>query len=137
MQREAGFETRKAASLPFVIRCVLEEADGQWHAYSLEFGLAAQADTEEEAKAKLGNMISSYLYDALAGEDREHAPELLRRRASPEVYAKYYVSKAAAGVASLFHRGRSRTSVHDGGYLDRHLAYSNPVPVMPMGCAAE
>jgi hypothetical protein len=129
MQREAGLDTRKAASLPFVIRCVLEEAGGQWHAYSLEFGLAAQADTEEEAKAKLGNMIASYIYDALAGEDREHAPELLRRRAIPTVYAKYYAAMVGTVLLSLLRRDNKRGR--------HHVAYSNPVPVMPIGCAAE
>ncbi|HEY8508529.1 MAG TPA: hypothetical protein VIL32_09240 [Steroidobacteraceae bacterium] len=58
----------------------------------MEFGLAAQGDSFAEVKQKLEGMIQDYLYDALVGEDREHALELLRRRAPWWVFARYYLS---------------------------------------------
>src|SRR5438132_89006 len=66
----------------FVIHYYVERRGNQWQAFSLEFGLAAQGDTREEVESKLDSMIDSYLYDALEGEDREHAYELLTRRAT-------------------------------------------------------
>ena len=78
-----------------VVRCLATERDGQWQAFSLEFGLAAQADSFPEAKRKLDRMIRSYLYDALSGEDRQHAWELMRRRAHPRIYLLYYFVAAA------------------------------------------
>lgn len=40
-------------------------------------------------------MIRTYVYDALVGEDREHAWELLQRKAHPRVYLLYYFARAA------------------------------------------
>jgi len=77
-----------------IVRCVAFKHSDQWQAFSLEFGLAAQADTFPEVKQKLHVMIRDYLDDALIGEDRGHAFELLNRRAAWWVYARYY----AAGI---------------------------------------
>lgn len=77
----------------FLVRCVANRVGDQWQAFSLEFGLAAQADTFPLARRKLDEMIRSYLYDALAGEDREHAEELLSRRAPWWAFARYYESR--------------------------------------------
>ena len=74
-----------------VLRCYAEKAaSGQWQAFCLDFDLAAQADTFEAARVKLDSMMSEYVYDALAGEDREHAHDLLRRRAPWWMWARYY-----------------------------------------------
>jgi hypothetical protein len=80
-------------TFPLVINCVAYERDGQWQAFSLQFGLAAQEDSFDAAKRKLDRMISAYVYDALVGEDREHAEELLSRRATSSVYVCYYLAK--------------------------------------------
>jgi hypothetical protein len=104
-------------SFPILVRCLLRQNGGQWEAYTLEFGLAAQAESAVVAKRKLHDMLNDYLYDALAGEDREHADELLSRKAEPRVYFWYYVSR----MLTKF-RG-------DGAYKD-------PVPLMPIGCHA-
>lgn len=104
-------------SLPIIVHCLLEQRGEVWQALSLEFGLAAQADTAEEAKAKLADMIADYLFDAMVGEDRDHATELLSRRAPLSAYLRYYWFKCVNWV------GRAR-------------AYERPIPVIPAGCAA-
>lgn len=110
---------------PLLIRCVLENKGDYWQAFTLEFGLAAQASGKQEAKRKLEMMIYSYLYDALVGEDRQYAVQLLSRRASPNVYVKYYVGK----VFSSLQRDGEKPAM-------RHCAYEEPVPLVPVACAA-
>lgn len=72
-----------------LVRCFAERKGDQWQAFTLELGLAAQGDSCEEVKQKLESMIRSYVYDAVAGEDKAFADQLLRRRAPGWVYAKY------------------------------------------------
>src|SRR5487761_953044 len=86
-----------------IIRCFAEHKNGVWQAFALEFDLAAQADSFDEVKQKLDSMIDSYVYDALAGEDREHALELLFHRRAPfSLWLKYFLmpSEKDAGVKS-------------------------------------
>ena len=91
--------------LRLVVRCYAEQLpDGQWQAFSLEFGLAAQAESFPAAQGKLDGMIQSYLHDALVGEDRQYARQLLARRSPWWVYARYYCGRAL----SMFTRLRDR-----------------------------
>jgi hypothetical protein len=103
------------------VRCFAEsfDDDRQWQAFSLEFGLAAQGASMGEVKAKLEAMIQDYLYDALAGEDREHAHELLTRRAHWRIYARYYTAVALHNI------WRSMSSVK---------IFSESVPLIPGHC---
>jgi hypothetical protein len=107
-----------ASPFRFVIRCVVEEKAGQWQAFSLELGLAAQADTQGEAKHKLEAMIHSYIEDAL-GEDQVHAYELLSRKATSRVYLLYWLAQ----LAKIFGRGRTH-----------HVAFSESLPLIPKFC---
>jgi hypothetical protein len=75
--------------LGLIVRCFAERKAGQWQAFSLEFGLAAQADSSAEVQAKLMAMIESYVHEALT-EDRAHAKALLARKGTLAVYAKFY-----------------------------------------------
>jgi hypothetical protein len=85
-----------------VIRCLLEGGGDQWQAFSLEFGLAAQAESAQEVRRKLESMIESYVRDALVGEDREHAYELLvRRKARWQIFARYYLAWAGTHIAKI------------------------------------
>jgi hypothetical protein len=103
----------------FVIRCVVERKADQWQAFSLELGLAAQADTKAEAKRKLEAMIQSYIEDAISGEDQAHAYELLSRKATWRVYLLYWLALLAKGV------GRGRT---------HHVAFNESLPLIPKFC---
>lgn len=60
-----------------------------WVAMSLEFGLAAQASNEKEAKQKLHNQIQEY-FDEANGQDKAFQKQLLSRRAPFSWYVKYY-----------------------------------------------
>jgi hypothetical protein len=104
-----------------VVRCLLERYDDRWEAYTLEFGLAAQAESEQDVRRKLENMIECYVRDALVGEDREHAYELLRRRARWQIYARYYLARAAKQFAWL----------HTGS-----VPYREPLALEPRHCTA-
>jgi hypothetical protein len=73
-----------------VLRCYAERVGNQWQAFCLDFCLAVQADSVAEAEKKLVSMIGEYVYDALAGQDKESAANLLQRRAPLKYWLKYY-----------------------------------------------
>jgi hypothetical protein len=73
-----------------LLRCYAEKVGNQWQAFCLDLSLAAQGDTFAEAKDKLDAMVAEYVYDALVGDDREHAEQLLTRRAPLRDWLKYY-----------------------------------------------
>jgi predicted RNase H-like HicB family nuclease len=59
-----------------IIKCYAKQEEGVWVAVCLDFNLAAQGDSFDEAKAKIESMIAEYVYDALAGNDTTYAPQL-------------------------------------------------------------
>lgn len=87
-----------------ILRCLAERSGDQWQAFCLDLNLAAQADSAKEVKAKLEAMVSSYLYDALVGEDREHAVDLLARKAPAEIWFKFYLLRARSKVRKFLTR---------------------------------
>lgn len=80
----------KLASADLVLRCFAEKSEEQWQAVCVDLCLAAQGDTFDEAREKLHAMIAEYVWDALAGEDRAFADQLLRRRAPLSILARYH-----------------------------------------------
>jgi len=64
----------------------------------LDFSLAAQDETLEGAKARLEAQIKEYVFDAIEGEDRAFAEQLLTRRAPCAQWARYYFIKALGFV---------------------------------------
>lgn len=103
----------------FVVRCLVEQKGNQWQAFSLELGLAVQAETQAEAKRKLEAMIHSYIADAVVGEDQGHAYELLSRKGTWRVYLLYQL----ASLATLIGRGKTH-----------HVAFSELLPLIPKPC---
>jgi hypothetical protein len=83
-----------------ILRCYAERKGGQWQAFCLDLCLAAQGDSFEQTRQKLSAMIEDYVFDALQGEDREYAPQLLSRKAPLGYWLKYYgyVLLAKAGM---------------------------------------
>jgi hypothetical protein len=110
-----------------IIRCFVEPKGAQWQAFSLEFGLAAQADTMMEAKGKLDSMIESYVTDALVGQDREHAYELLNRKAPWRVYMRFYAYRSIMRLLKLARR--EKNAAHASVYCE-------PMPLGPLHCSA-
>ena len=72
------------------IECYAEHKEDVWSALCLDFNLAAQGDSFNDAKLKLEAMISDYLFDILEGEDKPYAHQLLNRRAPWPAWVKYY-----------------------------------------------
>ena len=71
-------------------RCLVYRRNGQWLAFCLDFDLAVQGQTLDEVKGTLSLQVQEYVFDALAGEDRAHAGQLLTRRAPWFMWARYY-----------------------------------------------
>lgn len=102
-----------------LLRIYGEQTDGQWSLINLEFSLAAQAETFEEAQRILESQIKEYVHDALVGEDRAYARELLTERRAP---AKYWI-KYWFGIARIRLFGRAEGS----------KAFTEPMPLVPAG----
>jgi hypothetical protein len=81
-----------------IVKCYAEQEGGCWVAVCLDFNLASQGDSFEEVKSKLEAMITDYVFDALAGEDKPYAAQLLSRRAPLSFWLKYYFIKLKIAV---------------------------------------
>ena len=71
------------------LRCYAEKKDGIWQAFCIDLNLAVQGETQDEVRTKLHQQIVSYLHDALKGEDKEYAAQLLNRKAPIGFRIKY------------------------------------------------
>jgi hypothetical protein len=105
--------------IQLIVHCIAERKDDNWQAFSLEFGLAAQGENLADTKHRLEAMILSYVYDALIGEDREHALALLTRKATWNVYAKYYLANLMSRAERVW--GASKNTI----------LFSEPLPLAP------
>lgn len=92
-----------------VLRCYAEKQDHDWVAVCLDLNLAAQAESFREARHKLEGMICEYVSDAVVGQDKQHARQLLTRRAPLYFLFKYYriyflrrIARAGNNVRKLF-----------------------------------
>lgn len=90
-QENGGISVRPSE---LVLRCMAERDGDVWVASCLDFCLAVQGDSFQEVKGKLEEQIAEYVYDATVGEDKEHGPELLLRRAPAGAMLKYHAIKA-------------------------------------------
>lgn len=75
-----------------VLRCYAERRHNLWSAVCLDLCLAAQADTLEEAKAKLHEQVLEYFQDAY-DQDEQHFDALMNRKAPRAMWAKYHAFK--------------------------------------------
>jgi len=85
-----------------VIKCYAKQEEGVWVAASLDFGLATQSDSFEDAKRKLEEQIQFYVEEAL--QDKEFGGQLLSRRAPLSSWIEYYfirISNAVCHKASV------------------------------------
>jgi hypothetical protein len=109
--------------IQLVVRCLAERKENYWQAFSLEFGLAVQGDSLAEVKRKLESMIVSYVYDALVGEDREFALQLLNRKATFGIYLKYWYATALSAAGRILGTSKDR------------ILFIEPLPLKPV-CTA-
>ena len=93
--------------IDLILRCYAEKQDNQWQAFCLDLCLAAQADSFEDAKHRLDSMIREYVYDAVAGEDKEHVEQLLLHRSAPWRYwVKYYFYSTLIAFGAMHNEAR-------------------------------
>jgi len=71
-----------------IIRCFAKKTEGVWVAVCLDFCLATQGDSLDEAKHKLEEQISFYVSEAL--QDQDYGSQLLKRRAPLSSWLEYY-----------------------------------------------
>lgn len=109
----------------FFLRCYGERVDSQWVVVCLDFCLAAQADTFNEARELLDAQIRTYLREALVGQDREHAEVLLSRRAPLGMWLKYYYMQAW----SKLHRALGGTDK-----VEKTHPFRETIPMVPAQC---
>lgn len=120
--RRGTFHEEPAAVIPpvgLIVRCFAERKNDQWQAFSLELGLAAQADSSAEVQAKLMSMIAFYIHEALT-EDRAHAKALLSRKSTWQVYLKFHWYR----LLNLLNNARGSFTIFD-----------EPLPLEPKICS--
>lgn len=111
-----------------LVRCMAWRDHDLWIAASIDFGLAAQAHSVDEAKAKLHDQILDYVREALT-VDSEHADVLLSRRAPVIDQARYAWWSWLANRPSL--RAKTRRALGVVGLAIRNkLAYKEPLPIV-------
>ncbi len=110
--------TDKIRTKDLILRCYANKHGDQWQAFCIDYSLAAQGDSFQEVKYKLERMMSDYVYDALAGEDREFVGQLLTRKAPFSQFATYY-------WISLMH---SIGFLRDG----IHKLFKEAIPLVPL-----
>lgn len=100
-----------------MLRCYANKDGDQWQAFCIDFGLAVQGDSLQEVKTKLFVMIKEYLYDALVGEDKEYAEQLLNRKAPFKQLSTYH-----------YYRLMHKIGVFKDGL---HQLFKQPMPLVP------
>ena len=71
-----------------IVKCYAEQDGDCWVAVCLNFNLASQGDSFEEAKSKLEEQIAFYVDEAL--QDKDYGSQLLNRRAPVSSWLTYY-----------------------------------------------
>lgn len=78
-----------------ILRCYGRKIDHKkWYAVCLELNLAVEAESLQEMKEKMGNVIMSYLDTVMETQDKESIPDLLARRAPLSDWLFYYYIRA-------------------------------------------
>lgn len=83
-----------------ILRCYAVCEGDVWSAMCIDLCLAAQADTYEEARHKLHEQIREYVYDALCGDDREYADQLLMRKSPLGIRLYYHLVRLVGTLPS-------------------------------------
>lgn len=107
---------------PLVFRCFAERHGDQWLAFCIDLTLAAQGDSLADVKRRLNDQIASYVYDAIAGDDQQHAVELLTRKAPLRLRYRYYLIVALGKIHALRERAGQTfaTAVNARSLVQQH-----------------
>jgi hypothetical protein len=77
-------------SLPEILHFLAKEVDGEWLVSCLDFDLAAQYPTLDEAQKALLHQIEDYILDVHELADIEQVNALLSRKSPPRLWAIFY-----------------------------------------------
>lgn len=74
-----------------VLRCYgYKTKEGKWFGLCLNFNLAVEAESPEQLRRKMHEVLESYIATVLDTDDKASIPDLLCRRASVKDWAIYY-----------------------------------------------
>ena len=119
-------------SKDLVIHCFAQENNGVWEAFSIEFGLAARGNTFHDARNNLDEQIREYIVDALVGDDKEYARQLLSRKAPLSLRMKYYRIKLQNRIYStLKSLGAMPGQVRKYKRSHPSRFFDGPLPLVP------
>ena len=104
-------------SKDLILRCYVKKADTHYVAICIDLCLAAQADTEKQARAMLTGQIEAYVEEALT-VDRQFADELLNRKAPIYQRIEYVAILTASKIhlikVGIAHAFKTILPVHVG-----------------------
>lgn len=75
-----------------ILRCYGEQKNGYWQAFCVDLNLAVQGESLREVQTKLHVQIYEYVTDAVIGEDKEFANQLLFRKSPWGIQLKYHIA---------------------------------------------
>jgi hypothetical protein len=107
----------KIKTKDLILRCYANKSDQQWQAFCIDLCLAVQGESFAEVKSKLEVQIQDYVYDALAGEDKEFADYLLNRKAPAKQIFTYYF------IMAMHRLGLMKDGLHK--------LFKEPLPLTP------
>ncbi len=84
-----------------ILRCYGYRTNGIWSALCLDFNIAVEAETPEQLKAKMKDMIESYIETVLDTDDDVSVPSLMMRKAPLQDWIVYYALCVIAGLREL------------------------------------
>ncbi len=103
-----------------ILRCYGYRRNGSnWVGVCLELNLAVEAGSINELKAKMNEVIESYIATVLDTEDKDSIPRLLSRRAPIQDWLIYYFIRLVCVVKQI--RGKIITFKE---ILPFHLAHN-------------
>lgn len=112
------------------VRCMARQERGVWVAVCVDFSLAAQGSTFQQARERLHEQIVHYVREATT-VDAEHSAELLRRRAPLRDRVTFELldllsrrPRVRRTIAALLHRMAPRAAVARQTYIE-------PLPLQP------
>jgi hypothetical protein len=85
-----------------VLRCYGHRVNGgRWFGVCVDLNLAAEADSRDQLKEKLYDVIVSYIETVLETDDKDSIPSLLSRRAPINDWLKYYFIKSIISIRNF------------------------------------
>jgi hypothetical protein len=84
-----------------ILRCYGYCTNGKWTALCLDFNLAVEAETPEQLKSKMQDMIESYIETVLDTDDSGSIASLMMRKSPLKDWVFYYALCVFAGLRKL------------------------------------